>query len=244
VARWSLARSAPDNAARERWFAWFVVGTLLIAAAGLVIGWGPRPAIPANVPLLAWRMRLMKFYPFRLADVFVPIAVAMTLAARWVSRPSDSSDRRLVVVGRVALLALLVAGLWNATKTQFRPHVPPERIGDWRDVCAWIRAETPQDALFLTPNEAWAFRWFAQRAEYVSFKDCPQDAPGILEWNRRLKLIQQWFDDEWNGGLSAAALERLHAETGITHVLLRGGKVFDAPADYRNGAYAVYRTVK
>ena len=60
------------------------------------------------------------------------------------------------------------------------------QLRDWRDVCRWIRENTPEDTVVWTPRGSWAFKWYAERAEYVSRKDCPQDAAGILEWNDRM----------------------------------------------------------
>jgi hypothetical protein len=155
------------------------------------------------------------------------IAGASLLARSWAARG--------------ALLAALAFGLWNATATQFRPHVPEERLADWRAACAWIRDETPRDALFLTPRTQWSFRWFAQRADYVNWKDCPQDAAGIVEWNNRLKQRSRWVNDEWNNGYSRGATDRLHAATGVTHILAEEGEPYAVEPLYRNGSYAVYR---
>lgn len=38
--------------------------------------------------------------------------------------------------------------------------------------------ESATNALILTPRKS-AFKWMAERAEYVCYKDCPQDAAGI-----------------------------------------------------------------
>ena len=76
----------------ETWFAWFVVGSGLIALCGLVVGWrhGPPENIRnysfpwlIDVPL---RWKVLKLYPFRLVDAMLPIAVAITVAGllrRW-----------------------------------------------------------------------------------------------------------------------------------------------------------------
>ncbi len=60
---------------------------------------------------------------------------------------------------------------------------------DWLDVCHWIRANTPKDSLFLTPRFQQTFKWYAHRAEVASWKDAPQDALGLIEWEKRMLEI-------------------------------------------------------
>jgi len=60
---------------------------------------------------------------------------------------------------------------------------------DWLDVCYWTRTNTPQNALFLTPRFQQTFKWYAHRAEVACWKDAPQDAVGLIEWERRLLEI-------------------------------------------------------
>lgn len=69
------------------------------------------------------------------------------------------------------------------------PRAARQWYDDWRDVCRWIAAHTPPDALFLTPREQQTFKWYAGRAEVVNFKDVPQDVASLLEWKRRLDAL-------------------------------------------------------
>jgi len=64
-----------------------------------------------------------------------------------------------------------------------------EWFDDWQRVCEWVAAETPRDAMFWTPREQQTFKWYAGRAEAVTWKDVPQDARGIIEWKRRLDEV-------------------------------------------------------
>ena len=63
---------------------------------------------------------------------------------------------------------------------------------DWVQVCGWIREETPSAAVFLTPRRQQTFKWYAHRAEIVSWKDIPQDALGLIQWHER---FSQWYWD-------------------------------------------------
>jgi hypothetical protein len=91
------------------------------------------------------------------------------------------------------------------------------------------------------PLDGRAFKWYAQRAEYVSYKDCPQDASGIVEWNRRLQFLQKWFNAHFDDGkYTAEELRDFRKQTGITHILTdRIGPVELDPV-FGNDTYDVY----
>ncbi|MFO0942510.1 MAG: DUF6798 domain-containing protein [Pirellulales bacterium] len=61
----------------------------------------------------------------------------------------------------------------------------PQRFQEWLAVCQWIRENTPQNSLWLTPKHQQTFKWYAHRAEVVTWKDVPQDNASIIEWYRR-----------------------------------------------------------
>jgi Domain of unknown function (DUF6798) len=201
-------------------------------------------------------MTLMKFYPFRLADVFLPVAAAVSLVAvleRCGPDPRDfpkslgSYARRLsspaIFVGFLAFAYLRPIADRNPS------HMPPDEFADWRAVCRWCDENLPADAVVLTPpSSSWGFKWYAHRAEYVSYKDCPQDAAGILEWERRLRYVTKWGDDDRNykDGYTRAALRKLATEEGITHIVMDAQIQFAARPVYPRGSrknehFRVYR---
>ncbi len=215
-------------AQRDRWWIGYVVAAGLFALAGWWVGYGPRPI--QFMPGYQWRMALLKFYPFRLFDLLLPIAVA-SLLPRLVSR------RLLWPIGCVGLgLALMSAQL-------FPPRIPAAMKADWRDACRWIAVNTPADAVFLTPKEAEAFKWFAERSEYVNKKDCPQDAKGIVEWNRRLRLITKWSEASFasDATYSADELRDLVRRTGVRFAIIRADVRYEADLLYANETYKILR---
>ncbi|MBS0203091.1 MAG: hypothetical protein JSS49_09355 [Planctomycetes bacterium] len=211
-----------------------IVGfAILFALGGLAVGWGPRPA-----QLMAWyipRAQLLKFYPFRLADVLIPIAVSMGIVN---TINVMGVDRTKVFLG-CGLLA--VAALFRAHSMCEVNRYSGALRADWIDGCRWIDAHLPSDALIHTPHNGWAFKWFAQRAEYVNFKDCPQDAAGIVEWNRRLNFLKRWFESHYDDRFySADELRQLRKETEITHIFTdRLGPMGIEPV-FQNATFQVY----
>ena len=128
----------------------------------------------------------------------------------------------------------MFCGLPFVPATLCRESTPPgftaDQYADWLAVCEWIRTETPEDALFLTPRESCAFKWMAERAEYVCYKDCPQDAVGILEWNRRLWWLHDWtLNSSTDGVYGSSDLAQLRAETDCEFIVTRILGPFETP---------------
>ncbi|NQV27052.1 MAG: hypothetical protein HQ518_22110 [Rhodopirellula sp.] len=211
----------------------------IIAFIGVLIGLGPRP--PVEMPYYELRMNLLKFYPFRMFDVALPILVSIQIAILL-------SERRLLCIilpgkSRTVVVAVcFAAALYlNAGRGSIDRMTEAQRA-DWVGLCDWVRTKTPRNSLILTPKESRSFKWFAERSEYVAFKDCPQDAAGIVEWNNRLKFLKQWGEDNWNGkSYSAAATKQLHETTGIAYVVSSRWGPFDAPIVYENETYRIYQ---
>lgn len=244
IQRWTRTRLSPVNGAQGqayRYLCLVLFASLLIAAAGVVIGWHNVPA--TELKGWQWRASLLKFYPFRLFDAFLPITTAMGLGLLMDSiralrlgagTAAASSEKQhpgwgLNVMACLCATASLV-WVWSDSSSIPAGYTKAQADG-WRSACDWIRVNTPADALFLTPRESSAFKWYAERAEYVCYKDCPQDARGILEWNRRLWFLHDWTLQSSHDNLySRAELQKLRAETGITHVVTRIlGPFEDAP---------------
>jgi len=82
----------------------------------------------------------------------------------------------------------------------------PPRYEDWLAVCQWIKENTPEDSLWLTPRYQQTFKWYAGRAEVVNWKDVPQDNASVIEWYRRIErckpprnhngTLRGWTTDE------------------------------------------------
>ncbi len=227
----------------SRLFFWFVVAAMAIAVVGLVIGFHIRE--PVDMWFFRTRMKLMKFYPFRLFDVVMPLAVSISVASLlqdWSTGPDAKTRTRRRVVGWIVLASVFATCIVYRATTEPSAATKRRRDRDWIAACEWISENTPADALFLTPRSNKNFKWYADRAEYVSHKDCPQDAPGIVEWNRRLNYVRNWAKTSFDDGYSQAAVLELLRKTGITH-MIPDPKLgpFKFPTIYRNDSYRVYR---
>jgi len=70
----------------------------------------------------------------------------------------------------------------------------------------------------LTPFGQQTFNWYSNRAEWFCWKHAPQDAAGLIEWNRRRELVlalQNRFGPEivgWPAGVLTWLLEQEHLD--------------------------------
>ena len=237
VVAWLLSRLLPRSSERTT-LNRLVFCAGIIALCGVAAGYGERP--PAEMPYFKLRMKLLKFYPFRLFDALLPLLVALQFAS-LLSRQRLAS---ILIPRRVQIVAISIAfgtalflnAGWGSVN-----RMNAQQESDWRDVCEWIRTNTPNESLFLTPDETWAFKWFAERPEFIARKDCPQDSAGMVEWNRRLNFIRNWGQENLTPtGYTEQQARSLSAETGITHILTRRFGPFDLPIIYSNKTYRIY----
>ncbi|MEO1528281.1 MAG: DUF6798 domain-containing protein [Planctomycetota bacterium] len=178
----------------SRRMVWVGAGALAIGGCGLLVG-----MLPAVAPELA--AKLLRYYWFRLSDAVVPLVLGILVAQALVASPFwFKNAARLVLLFAVALTSWSTycnqrLGLPASTNHRFlgiRPaaDVEAQRRShqDWIAVCDWIRVATPEDEVFFTPRHQQTFKWYAERAEVVNWKDVPQDAKSLIEWEKR-------FDD-------------------------------------------------
>jgi hypothetical protein len=136
----------------------------------------------------------------------------------------------------------------------------PKAADDWLNVCGWIRENTPKTAKFWVPREAATFQWNARRSDVGVWKNIPQDAKGIVEWNRTMRDLFSYEEDGtvyWNRSLTillwwktTEEIERLRTEYGFEYIVcgtepelshlptLR--RVYPTP-EQPNECYAIYR---
>jgi hypothetical protein len=226
---WMQRRLAATS--ERTWLRNFALGAVLIAVAGWIAGVGHRPH-PEHMPLFELRMTLLKFYPFRLADAVVPIFFVVAIVSTF-------RERRPLAWGSAVLFLLTLASGWGAGSARY---LPGDRERDWLATCDWIKANTPKDALFITPRESWGFKWFADRAEYVASKDCPQDPKSLVEWNSRLRWLQHWSENSFaDERYDDREIRALQAHTQAEFFISRELAKLEAPVVYENSTYTIYR---
>ena len=236
----------------------FVAGTVLIAFAGIVIDQSMLYHLEAAASLL-------KYYWYRLSDVFLPVGVAIAIGGLidrwWLERPRAAQW--------LLVAAMLVSGTYLGwTNIQRRSDLRPRadvqmlpswpddpartrrKYEDWRRVCQWIAENTPADAVFVTPRNQQTFKWYAERAEVFSWKDVPQDPVSVVQWWERQQQLYPRRVVRWGFSvLGEDRLVELARQYGARYIVVdRDSSTRDLmlPQVYPvltflNPSYAVYR---
>ena len=173
----------------------FAAGALVISFAGLVLSGGAELGKQFPVSLL-------RFYWFRLADFAIPVSVSLGccfVIVFWLERERDLLRRCSCMLFVVCILLASVLMIRDKHRVAIPnadlrslPQYPgsPERFyqswQNWKKMCHWVSENTAADAVFITPDQQQTFKWYAGRIEVVAWKDIPQDAQSIVEWDRRL----------------------------------------------------------
>lgn len=229
-----------DTFASQRSTWWPMIGLLLAsaltAAVGVVIGW--YDGHPMEMPDWQLRAMLLKFYPFRFFDALLPVSVAFVLSTLRVKDVPSIVKKTAVGIFVVTTFA---AAFW------IRPSAPTaysaSTYAGWHEACRWLKLNSPENSVIYGPRESFGLKLFAERAEYVCFKDCPQDAAGILEWNSRLCIMHSWSENAYQDRLfDEADLTRLNQQTGITHILTRRLGPFAIEPVWQKGRWKIYET--
>jgi hypothetical protein len=223
-----------------------VGAAIVIALIGVAVGYGPRPL--SQMPGLAWRSWLLKFYPFRLGDLLVPVALSFTtvsiLLTGWQTGTGQNHSRVHRARLAVLWLAMALAGFCIPFPDENPSRLSPAEQADWIAACHWLRDHTPPEALVYACDSGWAVKWFAERPEYVNFKDMPQDTPALIDWNRRLWTMAEWrIAAMADNAVQPEELAELHKKTGIDYLLVgRFGPIQTRPV-YQGAHFRIIQTI-
>jgi hypothetical protein len=218
---------------------------LALASAGILVGWHADPV--EQMQGWQWRGNLLRFYPFRFFDGMLPTvtAIMVVLCGARLSESLQAVGLRALWPKWAMCLLVLFAGAWGLAMWK-RPAAPAgyTRAGwrDWQAACVWLQTHTEKASLVLTPRESFAFKWLSERAEYVCYKDCPQDPAGIVKWDSRLWKVHAWSAESLQDGrYDAGDLERLRLQTGCDYILIRGQEPFESVPAWSGEYWKIYR---
>jgi hypothetical protein len=251
---WRTTRGSAGDAR----FRWFVAATIGLSLVGL--GFGATAGIAGRDSAIGTlAASVLKYYWFRMADIIVPLGVAI-VGVQYVVEFIERTPK----IGRWLLVALILLSLGDlASQTR---HVPglttlaeakapkADRFvehDDWVDVCRWAREHTPAGTVFITPRLSHTFCWYSDRGEVVTWKNVPQDARSIVEWWRRMRDVYEInpsdSENRWCTSLAQLGIERLNAvatkygaQYAVVALLADQPRLPLEPV-YANASYAVYR---
>ncbi len=235
---WRLMKNRASSVLRRHLL--LLTAAITIAATGVAIGVHHGSVLGS--PEWSWRAFLLKFYPFRLVDILLPVTAALT-ATIWLTQVmQDGASRTGTMIRRIlpAVTAVVVLIVACSGRDDTPPGYSQNEYSAWKESCAWIRQTTPNDSLFVTPRESVAFKWFAERAEFVCYKDCPQDGGGILEWRQRLRDLGWMRPVQLQRPLKPSDLKWMQGHMQMTHLITRDHVVTGQDPIYENGVWRIY----
>ncbi|MBA4066369.1 MAG: hypothetical protein C0501_22180 [Isosphaera sp.] len=201
-------------------------------------------------------------FPWRISVVLVPVATAV-IAARVAAVLARWPQLGWVGLGGVVLLAAGGVGvtvarvgyrtgedeapLYDFVRATAGPkdvyllpvRIPAVQTGKGSVSTSFTPPPRPDPGSNLIPVDLQRFRLHTGAAIYADFKAVPYRDREVLEWHRRVRQAERWFDDgEWK------EYETVLRIAGVTHVVAPAGS--PPEADYlvevhRDPAYRVYR---
>ena len=263
--RTSVPSETTDTSGRYNFRKWhqrplrgFVAGTVLIALTGILID----QSLLYHLDVAA---SFLKYYWYRMSDVFVPLGVAIGLGGLidrwWLARPRTA---RWLLIACMLVSGVSLGWMNHQRRADLRPRADiqmlpswpddparnRQKYEDWRRVCRWIDENTPPDAIFITPRHQQTFKWYAERAEVFSWKDVPQDPVSVVRWWQRQQRLYPRRVVRWGFvALGQRRLVELARHYGATYVVvdrdhsardLTLQRVYPAGTSI-NPSYAVYR---
>jgi len=259
---------------------WLAVGCVGIALAGLVVSqlttnW---PTMAARLLRFYWFRATDAITPLTLAlTVAAVLRTPYWMAASPLNatqpgsvslNPSWLAQARHVAVFLVAGVAIILISL--STINDFRRGIPAsarfdnvsaqgkesyqaqqQAFRDWVVVCDWIDRTLPADEILITPRHQQSFKWYAERAEVVNWKDVPQDARSLVQWHKRFFDIYPRRLGTVRTTIRYDELRRFRQQYGVRFIVVDRRVVGDSlplvriyPAHdlaEENATYAIYR---
>jgi hypothetical protein len=228
----------------------------LVAACGWLIDFG-LSSWATN-----WSASLLRFYWFRWNDVLWPSLLAVTILSMVEGKTARITWQQLGLKAVSLGLLIIPGAILFATRVDERERTklsPADRSTlvmrhetqaeqervylHWIETCYWIRSNTPKNALVLTPRFQQTFKWYAHRAEIVSWKDAPQDVLGLLEWERRMFEIFPRSPDGFGMEMSDEHIHAMYRKYHMNYVVLDRRiqkKPPLLPLVYSNASYAIF----
>jgi len=251
VVLWLLGRTSMLASGQATWpsaltilmrFAWGSLALSLFGFAWELAHW--------NHPTMA--AKLLKYYWFRLADIAVPLAVA--LAVGWLVSVLLERRPRGAAVLLFVTISFPVWTMLDSSFERYQNPVPPadRKMKDhaaWKEACLWARKNTPSDAMFLVPRGSQSFEWYAHRRGLVTWKDVPQDAASLISWrDRYFDVFARTNGKDQRRSFTSLAdqgadrIGQLAQKYQTDYVITKEYPPLLLPTVYSNSAYRIYAT--
>lgn len=202
--------------------------------------------------------RLLQYYPFRLGDVMLPLNTCLLFACALKQTFARKARWALLLVC-ILLLNCIVRPQFVIFQDSVQairqfPSEQQEVDPEWKNLCDWVRNNTPKDAIFVSPPVEFVnFTWLAERPTIAKFKLVPNTKAAILPWYERLCDLSgsfRWLDVLKNFGkqlsdgynrLTTSQAEALMVKYQADYLVTRIQHQLNLPVAYSNQFYILYK---
>lgn len=221
----------PHHAVVIAWFdltsvfkiAWVIAAMYLVRTTRLfwIMAWLSFVAISLTIlQMLTSSNALALIFPWRIFTVLVPLATAIMIAAviirLYEAYPgSFERHRRLLVVACcLGISFLVITGFLALAVGYLNQYISADR-----EVINYVAANKSPGQVYLIPIKLQDFRLASGAPAYVEFKSIPYQDQDVLEWRRRVKMAQRFYNKA-----DCQVLTEITAE-GITHVITSADEI-------------------
>ncbi len=167
------------------------------------------------IQILTNSSALAILFPWRVSTWLVPLSAAILLA-RIVIQAVDFLNRKGVknfpglYLANIIIITLAVsAGIVRTCLEFTRQANSPEQ-----DLFAWVSKSKSAGDRYLVPIKMQDFRLVTGVPIFVDFKSIPYRDTDVLEWHRRIRLADKFYDDH-----DCALLLEFAGQEGISHFI-------------------------
>lgn len=203
----------------------------------------------------------LRYYFFRFNDVIQPLITLLMVGSLVQEKTEDYIKCRYSV--SFIYPVMLALSLIPFVITKYDHLSQMINIGSYgekwsgssiaAELTNWIKSNTSNTAEFIIPIELTNFYLKAERAVFVSWKHSPQDALNLVEWNRRIGMInrgvplelfhsdpQKEVQMNYDRLSSLEVLEIKKEYPSVTHVIMAIENDLDLPKVFQNEQFCIY----
>lgn len=234
-----------------------VLCSMSFFAAGLLVSFGGRSEI------------FLKYYPFRVGDILLPLAVCFSFVYLMNQKYILKSTSKIKITLIVIIITLYSHNIYANVKAFINiENFPSEdqlASAEWKEMCDWIRHNTAPHSLVVSPpSELESFAWLSERPTLVKFRFVPSSKTGrVDEWYNRLVDLSGGRDlkgfvrrdrdpraiiaaelDIGYRTLSLEAMMRIMDKYGAKYWVTHAGHAVDLPVVHSNSQYILYKALE
>jgi hypothetical protein len=186
--------------------------------------------------------QLLCLMPMRIFPVFVPLFFFFTFAKSWKEKSFSTTSAFLAICVFVSLLWWQKSELMPFMQIKQTIQAWTNKIDDETKAYLWLRENTPEDAVCLTPPDNRTVWYYSHRGQFVSFSYPPFEK--MTEWRERLaKIVKDKsgsveMNENFNN-LSAAELQVIIDNYRADYLVSEGDYTYQKL--FESGNWKVYR---